>query len=245
VVRGGAPFEDLGMIGTHHVPASHHFTHYVLRTTDAFAAREFYDAVLGPGRAAIVPLHERALARGARPHWLGQIEVHDVAAAVAAFEAKGAESLGPVGTFPEGRSFAVLRDPGGAIVGLTSPSESKGASFVVWHHLNSNDRSRVEQVYTSLFGWQLTQRVEVPKEGELHHFTWAGATGDVGSIGDIQGKSGRHPHWLFHFAVPDFTRAVATVRTLRGVVLGPFTLASGERLAVCDDPQGAAFALRG
>jgi predicted enzyme related to lactoylglutathione lyase len=33
------------------------------------------------------------------------------------------------------------------------------------------------------------------------------------------------------------------VRGAGGVVLGPFALPSGEHVAVCDDPQGAAFAL--
>jgi predicted enzyme related to lactoylglutathione lyase len=38
--------------------------------------------------------------------------------------------------------------------------------------------------------------------------------------------------------------AIERVRSGGGVVAGVFTLGSGERLAVCDDPQGAAFALR-
>lgn len=47
-------------------------------------------------------------------------------------------------------------------------------------------------------------------------------------------------------ASPDGRRfAVRPVRDAGGVVLGPFPLPCGERVAVCDDPQGAAFALRG
>jgi hypothetical protein len=33
--------------------------------------------------------------------------------------------------------------------------------------------------------------------------------------------------------------------TLPGIAVGPITLPSGEQIAVCDDPQGAAFAMRG
>lgn len=223
----------------------HRFTHYILRTTDETAARSFYDAVLGPGRAVIVPLHERALQRGAPPHWLGQIEVENVQSSVSAFIELGAEALGPVGTFPNGRQFAVLRDPGGAVVGLTSRSATSESDLVCWHHLATNDRARVEQAYTSLFGWVLVSRETVPEQGELQHFRFDERSPEVGSIGSINGKAGRHPHWLFHMRVSDFDHAVATVRSMHGVVLGPFTLSNGERIAVCDDPQGAAFALRG
>jgi uncharacterized protein len=53
-----------------------------------------------------------------------------------------------------------------------------------------------------------------------------------------------HPHWLFHFQVPKLDEAVAAVRAAGGLVIGPFALPSGERMAVCDDLQGAAFAIR-
>jgi hypothetical protein len=193
---------------------------------------------------AIVPLHEQALARGARPHWLGQVEVDDVEATTSAFVAQGAELLGPIGTFPDGRRFAVFRDPGGAIVGFTSAADHDEPQVVVWHQLDTNDRARAVDAYTTLFGWRLTQRVTHREQGDVQHFAWAGADTDAGWIVDIQGRAGRHPHWLFHMRVVDLDRALATVRAANGVVLGPFTLPSGERIAACDDPQGAAFALR-
>jgi predicted enzyme related to lactoylglutathione lyase len=216
-----------------------------LRTTDAPGARAFYAALLGHDRMPIVPLHEQALARGARPHWLGQIEVDDVDTAVRDFTSHGAGPLGPIATFPDGRRFAVLRDPGGAIVGLTSPAPHDEPQVVVWHQLNTNDRERTMKAYTALFGWRLTQRVIDPEHGEFQHFAWSGAEADAGAIVDIRGRAGRHPHWLFHLHVTELDRALATVRAKSGVALGPFALPNGERLAVCDDPQGAAFALRG
>jgi predicted enzyme related to lactoylglutathione lyase len=201
--------------------------------------------LFGHDRLSIMPLHEQALARGARPHWLGQIEVDDVEASVRAFVEQGADALGPVGTFPDGRRFAVLRDPGGAIVGLTSPGPHDEAASIVWHQLSTNDRARVEQAYTKLFGWRLTQVVKHLEHGELQHFAWPGKKGDAGAIVDITGRAERHAGWLFQMPVPDLDRAIATVRDAGGLVLGPFPLPGGERVAVCDDPQGAAFALRG
>lgn len=67
----------------------------------------------------------------------------------------------------------------------------------------------------------------------------------MGAILDIQGRPGRHPHWLFHMRVNDLERKIQIVRDAGGLVLGPFALPGGDRVAVCDDPQGAAFALRG
>jgi uncharacterized protein len=241
---------SLGLAGIDRYPprlvlASHAISRFVLRTTDAPAARTFYSSLLGHDRLSIVPLHEQALARGARPHWLGQVEVDDVETFVRAFVEHGAEALSPVGTFPDGRRFAVLRDPGGAIVGLTSPGPHDETRTIVWHQLNTNDRARVEKAYTTVFGWHLTQLVTHPEHGDFQQFTWPGGGDDVGAIFDIQGRPGRHAHWLFHLRVDDLDRAVATVREAGGVALGPFPLSNGERVAVCDDPQSAAFALRG
>lgn len=226
------------------MPATRAFTHFVLRTTDAPAARAFYAAVLGHERSAIVPLHEQALARGARPHWLGQIEVDDVDSTARAFLRAGAEALGPKGVFPDGRRFAVFRDPGGAIVGITSPSVPEETHGVIGHQLHSLDPTRTEHAYGDAFGWRVTSRTHDATHGELLGLAGAGADGDIATLVDIRGEAGRHAHWLFHLRVSDLDRAAATVRAEGGLVLGPFLLRTGERLAVCDDPQGAAFALR-
>jgi uncharacterized protein len=116
---------------------------------------------------------------------------------------------------------------------------------VVWHQLNSNDLAQAEPLYTSLFGWRATERVTHPEHGTLHHFRWTGGDVDAGAFLDIQGRAGRHAHWLFSMPVPDLERALGAVRAAGGVVVGPFALPDGKRVAVCDDPQGAAFALKG
>jgi predicted enzyme related to lactoylglutathione lyase len=57
-------------------------------------------------------------------------------------------------------------------------------------------------------------------------------------MSDIAGRPGVHPHWLFHFRVPVLDAALDVVRAQGGLVIGPFRAPSGERIAVCDDPQG-------
>jgi predicted enzyme related to lactoylglutathione lyase len=220
------------------------FCRLELRTTDADAARAFYSKIFGHDRAVIWPLHEQALARGARPHWLGYLGVPDAERAIAAFVERGATRLGPAPPTLDGGQAAVLRDPGGAIVALSTPPSNANANVeAVWHVLNTNDAAGAMVNYHELFGWEIQERREVPTLGVFHPFAWHGSGPSVGVITDITGMPGRHPHWLFSFRVDALEPAIAATRSAGGLVLDPIVLPSGERVCVCDDPQGAAFAL--
>jgi hypothetical protein len=219
------------------------FCRLALRTTDADAARAFYPTVLGHDRAEIWPLHEQALARGARPHWLGHLEVGDVERATAAFVDRGAMRLGPAQPTGDGGQTAVLRDPGGAIVAVSTPPPSSASVAAAWHLLNTTNAAEAMVNYHELFGWEVKERVEIPPHGAFHPFAWQAGGPSVGAITDITGIPGRHAHWLFFFAVDALEPAIAATRGAGGLVLDPIVLPSGERVCVCDDPQGAAFAL--
>lgn len=223
------------------------FFHYVLRTTDVAAARAFYAAVLGTGDAEIVQLHEQALARGARPHWLGFLEVAEVEVAASDFVVRGAAPLGPKWVDARGLEAAVMRDPGGAVVALGKPDAARGAVLthprVAWHLLNIADVERAVANYGELLGWEFKDPVDLGEHGLFRPFAWQPGGAAVGALSDIAQRPGVHPHWLFHFHVASLDPALEAVRALGGLVLGPFTLRSGERVAVCDDAQGAAFAL--
>jgi predicted enzyme related to lactoylglutathione lyase len=136
----------------------------------------------------------------------------------------------------------LLRDPGGAVLAVTDETGPSLAG-VIWHHLNTVDALRAAANYVELFGWALTERVDVESFGVAQQFAWSTEEPSVGSIGDIEGRPGVHPHWTFFFGVASLDDAVAKVRSHRGLVLGPTTLPSGVRVAVCDDAQGAAFGL--
>lgn len=218
------------------------FCRYLLRTTDVGAARAFYAAVLGRDDLAIVPLHESALARGARPHWLGLIGVDNIDGTAEAFVARGAVRLGPTARGALGE-FAMLRDPGGALVALTKPTSTGAESGVVWHTLSTNDFARTSAAYCELFGWQLGAAHDYGALGVFHDFAWQPGGATVGSMCDIRGRAGRHPHWLFHFRVAALAPAIAAVRAAGGLALEPLALPDGTHVAVCDDAQGAAFAL--
>jgi predicted enzyme related to lactoylglutathione lyase len=221
------------------------FFQYVLRTTDAAAARRFYSAVLGRDDAQIVPLHEQALARGARPHWLGFLEVLDVDAALSAFVARGATQLGTKWIDAAGLEAATVRDAGGAIVALAKPASPSGVlePAVAWQHLNTAGVERARADYGALFDWHFEAPRDMGALGVIHPFCWQRGGPVVGGMSDIVGQPSRHAHWLFHLRVAALEPALEAVDALGGARLAPFTLPNGDRVAVCDDAQGAAFAL--
>jgi len=220
------------------------FCRIELRTTDVPTARLFYRALLGDDGADIVPLPAEAIARGARPHWLGHLGVPYVESTASAFVAQGASRLGPTRPTAAGGAVAILRDPGGAVVALATPPAAPVRADVVWHSLNAADLGRASASYCAVMGWQVTEAIDLGPLGRHHQFSWGPGEATVGAMADIAGRPGVHPHWLFHFHVAALDPALAVVRAAGGLALDPVTLPTGGRVAVCDDPQGAAFALQ-
>jgi len=218
------------------------FTRYLLRTTDVESATAFYDAVLGRCGDGVVPLHESALARGARPHWLGHVGARELggAEAVAArFIERGAMRLGPP---PGVGDFVVLRDPGGAVVAVTD-SAAESIAGVAWHQLNTRDPEIAAANHAALFGWTFGDKLDLGPLGRHQRFAFGAGESSAGLVSDVEGRPGVHTHWLFFFAVPSLDVAVERVRALGGIVIGPIELPNGARVAACDDAQGAAFGL--
>ncbi len=196
------------------------FQRLELRTKDVAASRAFYAPIIGQAEGiSIVPLPAPAAARGAPSHWLGYLGVDDVAHASVAIVERGGAPLGPLTTRPDGTSVAVVRDPGGAVVGLESVSNVSPPSLVVSQTLQTESLAQAVATYRDLFDWH-------------------------DSIVDVAHLPEVHAHWLFQLRVPDLEQAMQYFRDARGLVLPPLSLPNGDRMVVCDDPQGAAIALR-
>jgi predicted enzyme related to lactoylglutathione lyase len=231
------------------------FCRYDLRTTEPEAARRFYAEVVGldlpegiaraEGTLAVWPLHELARARGAPAHWLGHLAVVDVESTASRLVALGAERLGPTVHTHHGPAYATLRDPSGAVVAVRESAREPGPAPVAWHQLHTRDVERAWAIYEELFGWTHTKTTEVVGlDGGFRLFAWAGSGESAGMMGNTARWPGVHSHWLYYFPVPDLEGALAKVPANGGRVVAPAAaLANGDRLAPCEDGQGAAFGL--
>ncbi len=219
------------------------FCRYELRTTDVAAARAFYTAVLGENDLAIVPLPAEAAARGVPAHWLGHLRVDDVERTAQAFAHLGATRLGPIRPSASGGEVAIVRDSGGAVVAL-STAPATPSKRVVWHLLHATNSAQAISSYRELFGWSLTGSQDLGALGHYQQFAFRPGEADVGAMLDISARPDVHPHWLFHFGGIALQTAVQAVRAAGGsVIADSIRLPGGPCVAVCDDPQGAAFAL--
>jgi predicted enzyme related to lactoylglutathione lyase len=232
------------------------FCRYDLRTTDPDAARIFYSDIVGldfaeapsseePSMIAVWLLHEQARARGAPAHWLGHIGVADVDATVRRLLERGSERLGPTVRANDGAEYATLRDPSGAVVSVRASTRRPRRTPVSWHHLHTRDVDRAWADYSELFGWRHTETLDVADPvGGYRMFAWDDSGKSAGSMANTARWPGVHTHWLFYFPVADLEASVAAVRAKGGHVVGnPAVLPNGDRIAPCNDPQGAAFGL--
>lgn len=238
------------------------FCWYELRTTDIEAAQAFYtdvvklDIRVEAGRRSlrvrgqlvgeVLTLPERAAAQGAPSHWLGHISVADVEASARRFVASGADRLGPLRQSADGTNVAILRDPLGAVVALTSRTRLEARLRLAWHELHTLDHQQAFSIYADLFGWQPTETLDLgPEVGTYQMFSWQGTAPSVGGMVSSARLPGIHPHWLFYFEVDDLDRSLAETVSHGGRVLnGPLVMPSGARVAQCEDPQHAVFALQ-
>ncbi len=235
------------------------FFWYELRTTDQDAARAFYAQVAGwraepsrePGTfhrgdqrvAGLVDLPERARALGAPAHWLGHIGVHDVDASASRLVALGGQLLGPVRHATDGK-VAILRDPQGVVLALSSRSEASAGGAVAWHELHTTDRARAWSTHAELFGWKATETLDLgPQVGPYQTFAWRDGERSVGAMASTARAAHVHTHWLFYLTVSDLDASLARVRSLGGTVDGPRQHPGGQRVAYCEDAQKAAFGL--
>ena len=158
----------------------------------------------------------------------------------------GCERLGPTLRAEDGTPFAMLRDPGGAVVAVRASTGRPRGAPVAWHHLHTRDLDRAWTEYRELFGWEHTETLAVDDPvGGYRMFAWEVGGKTVGSMANTARWPRVHTHWLFYFSVPDIDAAMAAVRARGGQVLleSATVLPGGDRIAPCDDAQGVAFGL--
>jgi predicted enzyme related to lactoylglutathione lyase len=180
---------------------------------------------------------------------MGYVGVKDVDAMADRLKRLGGAVYVPPTDSNIGR-IAVVADPQTAnlamVTGMKSrlkqPAKLDKPGRVGWHELLAADREKAFAFYGELFGWQRAD-AEVAPTDTYQLFSAGGQT-----IGGMLTKQSMDPipFWLFYINVDDIDAAAERVKTGGGRVYeGPLEMPSGNWIARCGDPQGAAFALQG
>ncbi len=248
--------------------ARRRFVWYDLMTTEPAHAVEFYTQLIGWGTqkwegptsydmwtnhgtplGGVMELPEDAKKGGVPPHWLAYVHVDDVEATVVNATSLGASVLVPGTEIPNAGKFAVLADPQGAAFAVfSSDQESPEAAWppkvgeFSWHELATTDSTAAFEFYSTLFGWEKTEAMDMGEAGMYQMYGWGKVS--LGGMFDKPQEMPGPPFWLYYVKVPDVVQAVEKVKELGGQVLnGPMEVPGGDKVAQCCDPQGAAFAL--
>ena len=252
---------------------------YELLTGDPDAATRFYGKVVGwtiggPSPEAggmdyrhiqrsdggftggVMHLTHQMIEGGARPCWLGYIDVPDVDAEVASIEREGGKVQMPAMTMDNVGRIAMVTDPQGAPFYVMKPIPPEGredeasTAFTVdkpqtvrWNELSTSDPDAAIAFYGKHFGWTQEGAMDMGPMGSYRFIQDRGV-----GIGAVMGKMSDTPgsQWTFYIGVDDIDRATQAVTDGGGqVVEGPHEIPGGEFSLHAIDPQGAFFGLVG
>lgn len=235
-----------------------------LMTSDVEAARKFYGEVLGwsfevgppeTGHYTMCKLQGDSVAGMGQlppgapypPAWTVYFATADADASAAKIRELGGQVLmGPMDVMEEGRMLMAM-DPCGAAFGLWQSRRHTGAQRVdepgamCWREVNVRDLPVARAFYTALFGLEARALPDPGITYETLHL------GDQ-TVGGILRMDEHWPaevpaHWMTYFAVDDLDAALQRVPVAGGkVCVPPFDTPYG-RIAVINDPAGAAVTI--
>ena len=111
---------------------------------------------------------------------------------------------------------------------------------LIWNQLRTTDPEGAGTFYRAVLGLEAAPFPDMPEITGFH--VKGRPIGDVQDMGDLPGEIA--PHWTVHFAVDDTDSTVdALVRAGGSVVVPPFDMEKVGRMALVQDPQGAAFSV--
>jgi len=235
------------------------FCWYEYLGTDLGTARRFYRDVFGWGTQSdrdgyeifasqsgavgglrLLPAVARE--RGAPPHWLGHVYAQDPERGARDAQEREAQVLGPIREVPGVGRVALVRDPQGAVLALSSTTRQSSGQFAA-RELASPDNDAAWAFYEPLLDWRRVGTWELGADlgAYLRFEDGAGRTGGMSNSARLPGV---HPHWVYYAAVDDAVATCERVTSAGGRVLqGPFENPRGDFIAYCEDALGAAFGL--
>ena len=154
----------------------------------------------------------------------------------------GSVEMGPMDVAENGSS-AMIKDPGGSIVGAWQPNQQKGfeltgeAGAPAWFELHTGQYDKAVSFYREVFGWDTHVMSDTP---EFRYTTLGEGEGQLaGIMDDKEEPSG----WNVYFEVADVDAALERVEELGGTIIAPAEDTPYGRLASAADPTGTAFRL--
>jgi predicted enzyme related to lactoylglutathione lyase/uncharacterized protein YndB with AHSA1/START domain len=108
-----------------------------------------------------------------------------------------------------------------------------------WNELLTSDEAGAKKFYSAVFGWQTA---DFPGAG-VKYTLWKNLGADVGGLMK-RPKEDMPPHWLGYVTVADVDATTKKASEAGGqVCMTPFDVPTVGRIAVIQDPQGAAIGL--
>jgi predicted enzyme related to lactoylglutathione lyase len=250
-----------------------HFVWHELLTTDVAAAKQFYGHVVGwqyedvpmPGMTysilktgdtqvgGMMTMPKELCDMSVKPHWGGYISSDDVDADAARVSKLGGSVHRLPTDIPNVGRFAVVADPLGATFCLFkwnatgTPEGGRKLGRVGWNELHSSDWPKAWEFYSTLFGWQKQQAVDMGPMGTYQTFNAAGVTdGTGGMFNSPAAAQVRACFWMYYFTVDSIDAATERVTKHGGTIMHPAQqVPGGIWIVQASDPQGAVFALLG
>ncbi len=209
----------------------------------------------GIATGGIMAMPEGAKAMNAPSHWMGWVAVADLDATLAKVAELGGQTLAPPFVVPTVGRLAVFADNGGAALGViqaegnmhppVAQADKSPQGAFVWHELMAGDREQALAFYGGLFGWQASEKMDMPDGSVYQLFTGPGGSNPIGGM---MTKPDEMPvaAFCYYTAVDDLDGAVGRA-TARGahVIMGPMQVPGGSRIVMAADDQGGMFALLG
>ena len=157
----------------------------------------------------------------------------------------GTVEMGPM-VVGENGSSAMIKDPGGAIVGAWQPNQNKGFEVTrepgtpAWFELHTRDYDKSVDFYRDVFSWD----AHVVSDADDFRYTTLGEgeTALAGIMDDSPYPEDKDPpHWAVYFAVADADATVKQAKELGGKIVSAPEDTPYGRLARLIDPTGSAF----
>ncbi len=207
----------------------------------------------GAMTGGVLPITKDMAGGGCIPSWVGYIGVDNVDTFLPKLESAGGKVLMPARDVPMAGRIAMVADCCGAPYYVMTPTPPPGggqstafSTSIVgscsWNELYAGNQASALDQYTSLYGWDLPEPMDMGPMGKYQFINHDG--GGIGAI--MQAPPGAPKGWAHYFRVVSIDAATAAITAKGGQVInGPMQVPGDDWIVQGIDPQGAMFSLVG